>query len=174
MLTIHVWPKRPKEFLLTHPLYKSPRLVIAHDAGESTPTKGRGRGQRRRQDARGETPSARRQEAEEAGMERFRRQVRLQRELPLSWMATPPEPLHVHAPRPHLASRAYCERSRLLALHSPQPYLAPNPYSTVTTSSEISAHLSVVGGLSLAFASPTLSLSTVSDEPEKSRISQFK
>ena len=25
MLTIHVWPKRLKEFLLTHPLYKSPR-----------------------------------------------------------------------------------------------------------------------------------------------------
>ena len=24
MLTIHVWPKRLKEFLLTHPLYKSP------------------------------------------------------------------------------------------------------------------------------------------------------
>ena len=26
MLTIHVWPKRLKEFLLTHPLYKSPPL----------------------------------------------------------------------------------------------------------------------------------------------------
>ena len=26
MLTIHVWPKRLKEFLLTHPLYKSPQL----------------------------------------------------------------------------------------------------------------------------------------------------
>lgn len=26
MLTIHVWPKRLKEFLLTHPLYKSPSL----------------------------------------------------------------------------------------------------------------------------------------------------
>ena len=25
MLTIHVWPKRLKEFLLTHPLYKSPQ-----------------------------------------------------------------------------------------------------------------------------------------------------
>ena len=25
MLTIHVWPKRLKEFLLTHPLYKSPK-----------------------------------------------------------------------------------------------------------------------------------------------------
>ena len=25
MLTIHVWPKRLKEFLLTHTLYKSPR-----------------------------------------------------------------------------------------------------------------------------------------------------
>ena len=24
MLTIHVWPKRLKDFLLTHPLYKSP------------------------------------------------------------------------------------------------------------------------------------------------------
>ena len=24
MLTIHVWPRRLKEFLLTHPLYKSP------------------------------------------------------------------------------------------------------------------------------------------------------
>ena len=24
MLTIHVWPKRLKAFLLTHPLYKSP------------------------------------------------------------------------------------------------------------------------------------------------------
>jgi len=24
MLTIHVWPKRLKQFLLTHPLYKSP------------------------------------------------------------------------------------------------------------------------------------------------------
>ena len=27
MLTIHVWPKRLKEFLLTHPLYKSPRQI---------------------------------------------------------------------------------------------------------------------------------------------------
>ena len=26
MLTIHVWPKRLKEFLLTHPLYKSPPI----------------------------------------------------------------------------------------------------------------------------------------------------
>ena len=26
MLTIHVWPKRLKAFLLTHPLYKSPHL----------------------------------------------------------------------------------------------------------------------------------------------------
>ena len=25
MLTIHVWPKWLKEFLLTHPLYKSPK-----------------------------------------------------------------------------------------------------------------------------------------------------
>ena len=39
MLTIHVWPRRLKEFLLTHPLYKSPRhtpykfdrrIVVAH------------------------------------------------------------------------------------------------------------------------------------------------
>jgi len=30
MLTIHVWPKRLKEFLLTNPLYKSPNLTIAH------------------------------------------------------------------------------------------------------------------------------------------------
>ena len=30
MLTIHVLPKRLKEFLLTHPLYKSPRLAITH------------------------------------------------------------------------------------------------------------------------------------------------
>lgn len=28
MLTIHVWPKRLKEFLLTHPLYKSPDYGI--------------------------------------------------------------------------------------------------------------------------------------------------
>ena len=27
MLTIHVWPRRLKEFLLTHPLYKSPSPV---------------------------------------------------------------------------------------------------------------------------------------------------
>ena len=27
MLTIHVWPKRLKEFLLTHPLYKSPQIA---------------------------------------------------------------------------------------------------------------------------------------------------
>jgi hypothetical protein len=26
MLTIHVWPRRLKEFLLTHPLYKSPKI----------------------------------------------------------------------------------------------------------------------------------------------------
>ena len=31
MLTIHVWPKWLKEFLLTHPLYKSPHMgVIVH------------------------------------------------------------------------------------------------------------------------------------------------
>ena len=28
MLTIHVWPKRLKEFLLTHPLYKSPQFTV--------------------------------------------------------------------------------------------------------------------------------------------------
>jgi len=28
MLTIHVWPKRLKEFLLTHPLYKSPLALL--------------------------------------------------------------------------------------------------------------------------------------------------
>ena len=28
MLTIHVWPKWLKRFLLTHPLYKSPEAVI--------------------------------------------------------------------------------------------------------------------------------------------------
>ena len=27
MLTIHVWPKWLKEFLLTHPLYKSPMIA---------------------------------------------------------------------------------------------------------------------------------------------------
>ena len=27
MLTIHVWPRWVKEFLLTHPLYKSPSAV---------------------------------------------------------------------------------------------------------------------------------------------------
>ena len=27
MLTIHVWPRRLKEFLLTHPLYKSPYAI---------------------------------------------------------------------------------------------------------------------------------------------------
>ena len=36
MLTIHVWPKRLKEFLLTHPLYKSPgrgeeKFISAND-----------------------------------------------------------------------------------------------------------------------------------------------
>jgi hypothetical protein len=29
MLTIHVWPKRLKEFLLTHPLYKSPKTRLS-------------------------------------------------------------------------------------------------------------------------------------------------
>ncbi len=28
MLTIHVWPRRLKEFLLTHPLYKSPPSTL--------------------------------------------------------------------------------------------------------------------------------------------------
>lgn len=28
MLTIHVWPKRLKEFLLAHPLYKSPNQYL--------------------------------------------------------------------------------------------------------------------------------------------------
>ena len=28
MLTIHVWPKRLKEFLLTHTLYKSPAVQV--------------------------------------------------------------------------------------------------------------------------------------------------
>ena len=32
MLTIHVWPKRLKEFLLTHPLYKSPAGCRDFDA----------------------------------------------------------------------------------------------------------------------------------------------
>ena len=35
MLTIHVWPKWLKEFLLTHPLYKSPLLCI--DATTKSP-----------------------------------------------------------------------------------------------------------------------------------------
>lgn len=34
MLTIHVWPKRLKEFLLTHPLYKSP---IGQTTARATP-----------------------------------------------------------------------------------------------------------------------------------------
>ena len=33
MRTIHVWPRRLKEFLLTHPLYKSPPSVQNLDAG---------------------------------------------------------------------------------------------------------------------------------------------
>ena len=32
MLTIHVWPKRLKAFLLTHPLYKSPGLCFISSA----------------------------------------------------------------------------------------------------------------------------------------------
>ncbi len=31
MLTIHVWPRRLKEFLLTHPLYKSPTKDVPDD-----------------------------------------------------------------------------------------------------------------------------------------------
>ena len=31
MLTIHVWPRRLKEFLLTHPLYKSPSFGVFID-----------------------------------------------------------------------------------------------------------------------------------------------
>ena len=31
MLTIHVWPKWLKEFLLTHPLYKSPYQIVAQN-----------------------------------------------------------------------------------------------------------------------------------------------
>ena len=34
MLTIHVWPKRLKEFLLTHPLYKSPTVAFCKMRGE--------------------------------------------------------------------------------------------------------------------------------------------
>ena len=33
MLTIHVWPRRLKDFLLTHPLYKSPGIP-AHGSPE--------------------------------------------------------------------------------------------------------------------------------------------
>ena len=38
MLTIHVWPRRLKEFLLTHPLYKSPGLrpITKTDTARST------------------------------------------------------------------------------------------------------------------------------------------
>lgn len=32
MLTIHVWPKRLKEFLLAHPLYKSPPKTAAYSS----------------------------------------------------------------------------------------------------------------------------------------------
>ena len=32
MLTIHVWPRWVKEFLLTHPLYKSPHTLIRYNA----------------------------------------------------------------------------------------------------------------------------------------------
>ena len=39
MLTIHVWPRWVKEFLLTHPLYKSPRCFALefHDFHHLTP-----------------------------------------------------------------------------------------------------------------------------------------
>ena len=36
MLTIHVWPRRLKEFLLTHPLYKSPNFFQRSAAGRQT------------------------------------------------------------------------------------------------------------------------------------------
>ena len=32
MLTIHVWPKWLKEFLLTHPLYKSPHAAQPNES----------------------------------------------------------------------------------------------------------------------------------------------
>ena len=34
MLTIHVWPKWLKRFLLTHPLYKSPASLPSLHVGE--------------------------------------------------------------------------------------------------------------------------------------------
>ena len=40
MLTIHVWPKWLKRFLLTHPLYKSPNTV---DVASEIPHLGEGR-----------------------------------------------------------------------------------------------------------------------------------
>ena len=55
MLTIHVWPKWVKEFLLTHPLYKSPtflsdlvtavrrrRSIVTHPRISRTPDVGSG------------------------------------------------------------------------------------------------------------------------------------
>lgn len=33
MHTIHVWPRLLEEFLLTHPLYKSPKSHLHGDAG---------------------------------------------------------------------------------------------------------------------------------------------
>ena len=39
MLTIHVLPRRLKEFLLTHPLYKSPEWYnICHEYGKDNRT----------------------------------------------------------------------------------------------------------------------------------------
>ena len=37
MLTIHVWPKRLKEFLLTHPLYKSPEALSSTGVSQKPP-----------------------------------------------------------------------------------------------------------------------------------------
>ena len=60
---------------------------------------------------------------------------------------------------------------------SPPPCLrqsSPEAAPKSTTPCGSSLQSTVVGGLSDAFARPTLSLSTDSDEPEYSRMSQFK
>ena len=44
MLTIHVWPKRLKEFLLTHPLYKSPLNQKLQNRGRDALVASDGRG----------------------------------------------------------------------------------------------------------------------------------
>ena len=44
MLTISVWPRRLKEFLLTHPLYKSPPTNCQPRAMSSEVTVGRAGG----------------------------------------------------------------------------------------------------------------------------------